>query len=433
MIVTKLQKKIGKTFYQSILTFGIRGFGVLFLFCLTILMTRNFSTMEVGQYEFTRVVLLVLGSIALLGTDVSIIYFSGKLKASNSSKELGKTYYQILKIILYSSLVIAVVLFILSYVKEMYAFVGKDNQALFYKIIFVLPFYVITIFNTETLRAIGKPVLSELFRNVFKYCSLLFGIALFISSKSSFLLLTEYFLYGFILLACMSQLILTYCFSKNPSSQKDKIFSSKEIIKNSFPMGISSIIMFLLLSVDVFLLKKNFGNSVVAFYAVAIKLITILSMVILSLNINCSPRISELFFLNEKKELQCLCRRTARITTIVNVSLSIIMICFISRILFFFGEDYIYIKEAFFILITSQIVTSFFGVVPVYLNMTGRSHVFQYILLLTLFVNIILNIILIPIYGVVGAAIVFSLSVILWNVIVAIYVYKKDHINLLFI
>jgi len=433
MLVTKLQSKFGKTFFQSILTFGIRGFGVVFLFGLTILMTRNFSSEEVGQYEFSRVVMLVLGSISLLGTDVSIIYFTGKLKASNSVQNLASTYYQIIRIILYSSLLIIVFLFTFSYVNEVYSFIETEFQSLFYRMLFVLPFYVLTIFNTETLRAIGRTVLSELFRNIFKYCSLLFGIVLFVVSKSSILLLTEYFLYGFILLAFISQLILSFYFSKAFFVQKTQIFSTRDILTDSFPMGVSSIIMFLLLSIDVFLLKKNFGDSIVAYYAVGIKLITILSMVILSLNINCSPKISELYYSNKKEELQILCKRTSKIITVANVSLGIIMICCINYILLFFGEKYLYIKEAFIILIISQIFTSFLGVVPVYLNMTGRSYIFQYILLLTLLVNIILNVILIPIYGVIGAAVVFSFSVIFWNIIVAIYVYKKDGINLLFI
>ena len=73
---------------------------------------------------------------------------------------------------------------------------------------------------------------------------------------------------------------------------------------------------------------------------------------------------------------------------------------------------------------------SIFGAAPIYLNMTGRQQLFQFILILAVVINLILNILLIPIYGMLGAGISFVFSMIFWNVLAAIIVYKKDKVKL---
>lgn len=422
-----------KFLQQSIVTFGLRGMGVAFLFAITILMTRSFAPEAVGQYEFIRIFLLILGSVSLVGTDVSIIYFAGKLRANNSFSTLKNTYYSMTKMVLCIAVAINLVFFIFIKEESVNLYFQQDVYSIIQKAVFFLPFYIITLLNTETLRALERPVLSELFRNIFKYCPLAVGLIVALTTDLSYSI-AEYYIYGFLFLFLVSQWSIWYCFRRvDYHDHANLIFSNKEIIKHSLPMGISSIVLFLFMGVDVFLLKKYYDDDWIAYYAVAIKLITILSMVILSININCSPRISELFSMSDKKNLQLLCKKTANFTFKANVVVGLFLIVFIKAILTFFGEQYVVIQDTFYILIVSQLVTSAFGVVPVYLNMTGRSLVFQFILIITLIINVIMNIILIPLYGTIGAAITFTFSVVFWNLIVFIYVYRKDGINLFFL
>ncbi|MDO7172156.1 polysaccharide biosynthesis C-terminal domain-containing protein [Mariniflexile sp. AS56] len=429
----KLIKALKQHAYtQTIFTLALRGFGVLFLFGISFLMTNNFPPSVVGEYEFIRVFLLVTGSICLLGTDVSIIYFSGKLKALGSFSSIKKVYYSILKIVSVLSLVL-VFLFFLFFTKEnVNAFFEDSFYDIILKSFICLIFYVITLFNSETLRALDKTVLSELFRNIFKYVPL--GIGIFLQIKyPSYLSISEYYVYGFVVLFLCSQLAVLYQFNNMVSTKHEQGYKAKDIIRISWPMGFSSFIMFLLLSVDVFLLKKHFGNDYVAYYAIAVKLITILSIIIISFNINVSPEIAELYSLRKTSSLQNTVADLAKKVFLINVFLALGMVIFIKPILLAFGSEYIVIKDTFYILIISQLFTSAFGVVPVYLNMTGRAKVYQAILIVSLIINIILNLILIPKYGINGAAFTFTFTVIFWNICVVVYVYRKDKIKLSFL
>lgn len=413
-------------------TLLLRGAGVIIIFSLSLLMTNNFSPDEVGQYEFIRVFLLVIGSICLFGTDISILYFAGRLKAANSLPSIKNIYFSILKVISLLSILFLGSFLLFFDVDNINVLAGDNFHSIILQSLVCLIFYAISLFNSELLRAIDKPVLSELFRNVFKYVPL--GVGIILQITYSFALsISQYYIYGFIIVFIASQACVSYYLYKMPAENTIKPISTREVITKSFPMGVSSIIMFLLLSVDMFLLKRYYGNEVVAYYAIGIKLITLLSIIILSVNINVSSQISEHYSLNEKAAIQRLCRSTARKIFFVNLLIAVGMIILIEPLLLAFGEQYLYVKEAFYLLIISQLYTSALGVVPVYLNMTGRARVHQFILLFALICNIALNVILIPKYGVMGAAGTFSITAILWSTIIAVYVYKKDAVKLSFL
>ena len=106
------------------------------------------------------------------------------------------------------------------------------------------------------------------------------------------------------------------------------------------------------------------------------------------------------------------------------------MILFHEYILGFFGPNYYKSKHALLILLSGQIINSLSGSVALYLNMTGRQKILLYFLIVSALANIVLNLILIPKYGMVGAAISTAFSLILWNLSGVIYVYKNDKILL---
>lgn len=87
-------------------------------------------------------------------------------------------------------------------------------------------------------------------------------------------------------------------------------------------------------------------------------------------------------------------------------------------------------KEALVVLVLGQGLCAFFGSAPVYLNMTGRQRIFQRIVLGALVLNFLLNYWLIPSYGMLGAAIAFSVSALFWNLGTALFVYVKDGVKL---
>ena len=77
------------------------------------------------------------------------------------------------------------------------------------------------------------------------------------------------------------------------------------------------------------------------------------------------------------------------------------------------------------ILSIAQLVNGFFGIVWPLLVMTGHERNGVYGLLAASLLNVPLNALLIPPYGVVGAAIATGISIIVWNLLFWFTVHRK--------
>jgi O-antigen/teichoic acid export membrane protein len=410
---------------QSIVTLFLRVSGALILFGFTVFLTKSFSPKTVGQYDFARTFLLVVGSICLLGFDQSILYFKGRLASKKSLEELKNIYKKMVLMLFLASVTVLIIILLIDKKtindyfsdNEVYSIILKSSMALF--------FSGISMLNTEIFRALDKLIVAELFRNIIKYVPLVFGsIALFYYQKETYLV--DVFLIGFVVLAIISSIFVFVYFNRITKPDTTEKTSHKEIFLKSYPIAISGMALFLLMSFDILFLKKYRNDETVAFYSVGVKIMTILSIIIITINITVSAKISEYFSGQNRNELAKILKNSSR--TIFGITLPVIVLLsiFSGYILSFFGEGYIAAQQAFLILIIGQGVCSAFGSSSVYLNMTGRQHIYQVILIVAVIINFVLNRLLIPKYGMTGAAIAFVSSSFFWNFVSAIVIYRKD-------
>jgi O-antigen/teichoic acid export membrane protein len=271
--------------------------------------------------------------------------------------------------------------------------------------------------------------MAELFRNLFKYLSVIFGaIVLLYFHQEMYLIDT--FLIGFIALAIITTGIVIWILKKEgfvSSNKSDSSrFSYSFIASKSYPMAVSNLAIFLMLTLDVVFLKKFKGDEIVAYYSIAMKLVSILFLINNSVFISVSLKIAKQFTDNNKTALLNTMKQSSRIIFFLTLPI-VVVVCFYSEsILHFFGPNYVQAKQALLILMAGQLLASLFGITTIYLNMTGRQRIFQVVLISAVFLNFILNFILIPIYSLTGAAIAFVCSLLFWNIITAFIVYKKD-------
>jgi len=405
----------------------LRTVGVFFLFFVTLYITNNFQVSIVGQYDVSRAILFIVGSVCLLGINQSIIYYSGYLQAHNALSSIKQIYRIMIAIVLTTSLLIF--LFLLLIPKNaINFFYEKDVYDIVFKTFSILFFYGITLLNIEFYRAINKIGFSEIFRNILRHVFFLIAIII-IDSIGRQDALVDVFLLNFILLSVGSTMAVFYSLKKIKKSRNKINIGFKEIISRSYPMSISFICFLLMQSTDIILLGKFMSFKDVAHYAVAVKLTTIIALVLTSVNAVYAPKIAELFNLNKSKELKENIKKATRLIFLLTTPIILFMLFFSSSILPLFGKGYINASVALKILLVSQIINALSGSVGMYMNMTGNEKIFQRILLIALIVNVVLNWILIPKYYLLGAAVATSISTIFWNIYSVWYLYKKKQIK----
>jgi len=367
----------------------IRGAGVFLLFMLSLFLTNFYSPEQVGRYDFVRATIMILSGASLIGTNQSIIYYSGILKSKNSLSSIKNIYYKMAKMTGAICLLFIVGGSIVSEETINQAFNKNDAYELIFSTIGVLFFYTITMLNIDTLRGLEKTTISELYRNVFRYVPVfIFSIILFLTQNQEWLI--EVFLAGFILLFIITTTQTIRLFKKLKSSNnKEQSFSYAQIFKRSYPMALSAIAYFIMQSVDIIILTAYEGYDKVAYYSIAVKLATVTALALMSVNIVIAPKIAEIYNNNDHNTLNNLIRDSSRIIFSISFPVLIILFVFSGFILSFFGENYVLAKDALGILLVGQFFSSICGPGAIYLNMTGREQKLNKILIAGLFVNVI--------------------------------------------
>jgi O-antigen/teichoic acid export membrane protein len=413
---------------RSIGVLSLRTLGVGLFFLGTLYLTNELSPELVGQYDYSRALLLFVGAVALFGMQQSIIFYSGLYSAQNNLGQIRQVYKTMFLLVIALSLGLNALLYAIGPIIKGLGL--NPMSPLVYQTFTGILFYAITMLNIDVLRAIDKIYISELFRNILRYLIFFLGvIALVYLGQPQWLV--SVFLGSFVLLAVCSSALLIYYFSQPPLriNQRTDPISPKAILKRSAPMAISAASFLLMQSLDVLMLKQFDNYAVVAIYSVAVKLTLLLSVALASVNAVLAPKIAEDF---NRKDLNSLALKVKKSTRLIFFSTApaiVILALSAEWILSWFGPAYGAAKTPLLILLLGQAVNTLCGSVGVYLNMTNKQKAFQWIVASALVLNVALNAYLIPLYGMNGAAWATASSMMAWNIIAVIYVYKRDRIK----
>lgn len=136
------------------------------------------------------------------------------------------------------------------------------------------------------------------------------------------------------------------------------------------------------------------------------------------------PVVASLMARNEKQELQRTLQRLARLSFAGSLPVAVVLILFGDQILGFFGEEFRAGYVALVIMVLGSIVDVATGQPGTLLIMSGHEKDFSKASFLRTGMLIVLNVILVPILGLTGAAISVSLSVIIPKLLLMHYAHR---------
>ena len=407
----------------------LRASGIVLMFLLSLFLTNSFSAEIVGQYDFVRSFLMILSGASLLGTNQAIIYYSGILTSKKSFGSIKSIYFKMNFLILIACAILYAPLLVID--KEVINQIFNKQGA--YELVSLslqgLVFYSITMLNIDTIRALKHTLISEGFRNIFRYMPFfIFSIILYIIDSPEDLVL--WFIYSFVVVFVISSAVVYFfLFKKNFPKSLTHNFSSTEILRTSYPMALSAISYFLMQSTDVLFISAYDTFESVAYYSIAVKLATVTALALISVNIVIAPKIASIY--NDKNfyQLKLILKKATRMNVVISLPIIIILLFFSEYVLSTFGSNYILAKNALWILLIAQFFNSITGPSALYLNMTGRQKKLNVILVISLLINVVLNIILVPDFGMLGAAISTTTSFVISKILASALVFYLDNVK----
>ena len=181
----------------------------------------------------------------------------------------------------------------------------------------------------------------------------------------------------------------------------------------------------LLYQADTVMLGLMRGPETVAPYAAALRVTQVLSLGILSLNYVLAPLVSNMYAQHDSRGIQRIVTFSIRALSLVTLVGFAGLVAAGRTLLGIFGSGFVPGYWALLILGASQLVNASAGPVAALLSMTGHERALAQILGWSAAVNVVLNALLIPVLGLLGAATATAASTVLWNALCARAVWNR--------
>jgi O-antigen/teichoic acid export membrane protein len=396
--------------------------GAVFVFATQILLARLMGAEEYGIYYYALSWLLVIALISQFGFDQTLLRFMPiYIQDGDWSKARGilKTGWRLVTVsgVLSGALMILVVL------------VFGDNLSASQRTVFMvaalcLPLRGLIYIRQATLRSFMYTVRSLLPDAVIAPVVLMILAAIIyqVFDWSS----APVFMAATLIALSISFLVGAYWQSRlTPVELRvaEPHYETGMWLRVAFMMLIINGAHMLLINVDLLVLGFFRTPADVGVYGVSSRVATIVTFVLLATYPVFAPLIAKDHAAGRREELQHAIKRVMRPITGLAVLLSLALVVWGTVILGLFGTEFERGQTVLTILVGGQLVNALCGPVALLLAYGGHEPLVAKVLVAVLVISACLHFLVIPAYGMEGAAFVTALSVVSWNL--ALYVLTR--------
>jgi len=200
----------------------------------------------------------------------------------------------------------------------------------------------------------------------------------------------------------------------------------ENILAISLPMILTSTMTFVIGQTGVIMLGIFRTEAEVGYYSVAVSLASLTSFVLAAINSMAAPKFSELYHGGKMDELFYIAQKSAKLIFWTTAPILAGLVVLGKPILnLFFGPEFTTTYLAMMLLVIGQFVNSICGSTGYFMNMTGEHKVFRNIIFGAAIISVGLGLVLIPSFGINGAAFTGMISLVFWNIATFLYIKQK--------
>jgi O-antigen/teichoic acid export membrane protein len=227
------------------------------------------------------------------------------------------------------------------------------------------------------------------------------------------------------LIATLTALFFLRRHLPEPVTDVSPLYHQREWLKSALPLLFVGAAGIINQRISTVMVGSMLGAEAAGVFDVSMRGAALVSFILMAVNMPLAPAVAELYARGEKERLQRLITKSARVALFGSLPIALGMILFGRWVLLIFGKDFTSGSTALAILSVGQLVNVGMGSVGLLLNMTGHERDTAKGVGIAALANIILNVALIPLWNVNGAAAASAISLAMWNVLLAWQVYKK--------
>lgn len=441
----KLDKDLKLVAKSSIIVFIGLFLSKILIYIYRIIIARYFGPEAYGLFSLAVMIIGWFITISSFGLINGLLRFIPQYRGKKEFEKI-KSIIRFSSIILFFSSIISTTLLFFSSNFIALTIFHNPNLIIFLKMFsFLIPLLIFSNLLLAVLIAFEEiswqSFIVNVLQNVLKVIFIILFIILGFKTNA---IIFSYFL-GITSMFIVAYLVCRYKFSKvfqrDNLEKKLKLETHKKFISYSWPIMFSGTIANMFSWIDSFSIGYFRTTFEVGYYNAAVPIVLLLGFAPELFMQLFFPLINKEFSRKNMKVIKELSQQVGKWIFLLNLPLFLIMVLFPGAIInFLFGESYLIAENALRILALGSFISNTFYLSSNLMSMLGKSRIVLANVIVTMVINIFLNIILVPKYGIVGAAISTSISWIILsmaflieaNYFTSIIPIKKDAFKILF-
>ncbi len=405
-------------------TLLLRVSGLALIYLLQVLLARLMGPKGFGDFTVIQAWLNVLLVVSIFGFDTAALRFLPSLfKAKSFSKAQGFLKFSF-RFITLMAIVCAVIAFIFLLTTAKKSSVSFAEG--FFWSLFLLPILAFIYQGSAVLRSLQRTNLAMV--PVYLMLPVLLGVAS----------LLHYYKYGrltadavfalYILCGILVSIVLNRWLNRYVHRRLDQAepeFERKTWMPVAASFLVATLLNLALKQADVLYVGHLLNHTKAGYYGAAARMASLVALGLSAADFVYMPRIAALFQQEKKRALQDMLRQASRQILLISVPVILLLAIAGKMLLGWFGDSF---RDAYLplvILLAGQAVNAATGMVGGVLSMTGHHRIFVLFNLVAFLVQLTLSWLLIPSFGMTGAAIATSTAMIALNLLGYTYLRRK--------
>jgi O-antigen/teichoic acid export membrane protein len=406
---------------------GMVGANAVLGLLTTIVLAKNLGASSFGLYAFALSMIALLSIPVQAGLPALLVREVAQAKAKeNWGYVLGISRFSTLLVMAFSVVMLLGGL-LYFYIADRFG-LDSSGYAVAWVVFLLIPCLALSAIRSAITKGLGAPGLGQLPELLVKPVMLLglITVSLYFNSLTTLYAMVFNVLSALCALA-LGAIILNRMLIK---IKAQRVYEVNKWIKALLPFSALAGFNILNSQADIFMLGLIKGEEAVGIYKVSSQFSQIVNLALVAVGVVSTPRIASKFALEDKQGVQSTVSFAAWAIFIISLPIFIVFFVWGGFLIdALFGEGFKSAESILHILLIGQIFNVLAGPVGVVMNMAGRQSLTTIVVMVSAVANIVLNAILIPMYGSLGAAASASISMALWNIALLFFVVKLLHVN----
>lgn len=417
------QEPVDKSHHNEIMKGGVSAFatrlvGMAFSYLFTFLVARLYGAAGNGLYNLSQSLMTFTASITKLGSDTLMTRYGAQYNAQKKFGWIKDLYNKSLLVSVPLAIVFSISLYFLAPTIAVDVFRKNDPDLVRAFRIATLALLPVTIFNISNggLRGLKRIKVYTMLQNVsnFFFGCIIIAVLYLVTDDRVVPVIT------YVAFVTIGGILSGYFFMKYSNYFGTEVEEGLQF-NEKFMVGISLFVASIASLVrgyaDTFILGRYASLADVGIYRNAFKVATITRITLTAFLVPAAPKFAELFSQGKIREMGISAQYATKIIFWCSAPILALVILLAPFIMGIFGKEFLAGTEALIILAIGQFINASTGPVSNILMMTGKQKVNRNLMVATTVLAIILDLIFIPRFGIVGAACVNTLGILIMNMI----------------